>query len=82
MYHLLKRVAQWKKIWYQIKQCFKLFVTTQLKVLKSVPWNNVDIQLLGVEVAHAGEVFDGSKEEILNHLERNGFVYKVFRTFF
>ena len=60
---------------------FRTFVTTQLKVLKSVPWNNVDIQLLGVEVAHAGEVFDGSKEEILNHLERNGFVYKVSRTF-
>ena len=76
MYHLLKRVIILNQT------IFRIFVTTQLKVLKSVPWNNVDIQLLGVEVAHAGEVFDGSKEEILNHLERNGFVYKVFRTLF
>ena len=48
-------------------------------MLKTVPWNNVDINLLGVEVAHAGEVFDGSTEEIRNFLEGHGFIYKVPR---
>ena len=42
-----------------------------------MPWDKVNIQVVGVEIAHAGEVFDGSKEEISSLLEENGYSYKV-----
>ena len=50
-------------------------------MLKSVPWNEVNIQLLGIEMAHAGEVFDGSKEEITRFLHKNRYIYKVIRKY-
>ena len=34
------------------------------KVLKSVPWDKVDIEVLAIELAHAGKVFPGTRTEV------------------
>ena len=33
-------------------------------VLKTIPWHRIDIRLLGVEVEHAGKVFNGTEQNI------------------
>ena len=48
-----------------------------VQVLKTIPWEKVNIRVVGVEIIHAGEVFDGSREEIANLLQENGYIYKV-----
>ena len=47
------------------------------QVLKTIPWEQVNIRILGVEIVHAGQVFDGSEEEITKLLEANKYIYKV-----
>ena len=42
-----------------------------------MPWDMVNIRVLGVEIVHAGQVFDGSEEEIMKLLDNNGYIYKV-----
>ena len=42
-----------------------------------MPWNKVDIRVLGVEIAHTGAVFDGTTEDIVKLLEDQNYVYKV-----
>ena len=37
----------------------------------------VNIRVLGVEIVHAGQVFDGSEDEIMKLLDNNGYIYKV-----
>ena len=45
-----------------------------------MPWDKVDIRVLGVEIAHTGAVFDGTTEDIVNLLEDQNYVYKVVNT--
>ena len=44
------------------------------QVLKSIPWEKVDIEVITIETNHAGEVFEGTREEIKDFLEHKGFV--------
>ena len=44
-------------------------------VLKSIPWKSVNITILGVEVNHAGDIFQGSRQDIFDLLESNEFLY-------
>jgi len=48
-------------------------------VLKTIPWGMVNMKVVGAETAHAGEVFDGSREEIddlmIHHGYRNVTMY-------
>ena len=48
-------------------------------VLKTLEWQRLDILSLSVEVQHAGEIFDGTREDIHNLTQTNGleFVRKV-----
>ena len=46
-----------------------------LQVLKTIPWDKVDIEVVTVETNHAGEVFPGSKEEIREYMADQGYVY-------
>ena len=48
-------------------------------VLKTLEWQRLDILSLSVEVQHAGEIFDGTREDINNLTQTNGleFVRKV-----
>ena len=43
-----------------------------------MPWDIVNIRVLGLEMVYAGLVFDGSEEEIMKFLDDNGYIYKVF----
>ena len=38
-------------------------------VLQSIPWENVDIEMMGIELAHAGKVFPGTREDIHQFLK-------------
>ena len=42
-------------------------------MLKTIPWNLVNIKVLGVETQHAGEEFDGSEEEIKQYMKVSGY---------
>ena len=46
-----------------------------------MPWDKVDIRVLGVEIAHTGAVFDGTTEDIVKLLEDQNYVYKVLNTY-
>ena len=35
-----------------------------LQVLKTIPWDKVDIEVLLVELEHAGKIFPGTREEV------------------
>ena len=42
-------------------------------VLKTLPWNEINITLFTIEINHAGETFPGSKEEIRHFMKKNGY---------
>ena len=44
-------------------------------VLQTIPFRDVDIKLFGVEVEHAGKIFEGTEGDIKNLLETNGYHY-------
>jgi len=44
----------------------------ELLVLKTIPWDKVDIWLLGVETNHGGEVFPWSRMDVLDYMRRLG----------
>ena len=45
----------------------------ELGVLKTIPWDQVDIWVLSVETHMAGSVFPGSREEIINYMKSVGY---------
>ena len=49
----------------------------ELKVLKTIPFDKVDIRLLDIEMNHAGEVFEGTRSDIRSFLFKNG--YRFYR---
>jgi len=46
----------------------------ELQVLKSIPWDKVDIEVLTVESNHMGEVFPGSQDELREYMKEQGYV--------
>ena len=46
----------------------------ELQVLKTVPWDKVDIWVISVETHLAGEVFPGSREDIIHYMESVGYI--------
>ena len=47
----------------------------EYEVLKTVPWDKVDIEVLLIELIHAGSLFKGSREEIHQFLLSKNYVY-------
>ena len=45
------------------------------QVLRSIPWSLVDIEVLLLELIHAGTVVAGSREEIHDYLHQQHYVY-------
>ena len=45
----------------------------ELQVLKTVPWDKVDIWTVSVETHLAGEVFPGSRDDIIDYMESVGY---------
>lgn len=46
-----------------------------LQVLKTIPFDKVDISVLMIEVAHMGEIFPGDNDELRRFLNQNGYVF-------
>ena len=44
-------------------------------MLKTIPWDKVDIEVMAIETNHAGEIFPGTKQEIRDYLADKGYVY-------
>ena len=53
----------------------------EFAVLNTIPWKDVDIDVLGVEVNHAGDIFDGSREDIGDLLYEHEYEYRGTTTF-
>ena len=51
------------------------YVFLHFQVLRTIPWDKVDIEVVTVETNHAGEVFPGTKEEIREYMAEQGYVY-------
>ena len=47
--------------------------SAEFAVLSTVPWREVDIKLITVEMAHTGQIFPGTKEDIHTLLKDNGY---------
>ena len=47
----------------------------ELQVLQTLPWDKVDIEVISVETAHAGEIFPGTIQDIRQYLEEVGYVH-------
>ena len=47
----------------------------EYQVLQTIPFEELKIKLFGVEVAHAGKIFDGTANDISNLFLDNGFKY-------
>ena len=47
----------------------------ELPVLKTIPWEKVDIRVMTVETHLAGRIFPGSREELIDYLERVGYTH-------
>jgi hypothetical protein len=49
-----------------------------LQVLKSIPWDKVDISVLLIEVKHFGAIFEGQLSDVETFLDEKG--YKFYMT--
>ena len=47
----------------------------ELPVLKTLPWNKINMTLIDVEVNHAGVIFPGTREDIQNFLISQNYPY-------
>ena len=47
----------------------------EYQVLKTIPFGIANINLFGIETAHAGKIFDGSENDIMELLKKNGYDY-------
>jgi len=47
----------------------------EFQVLQTIPWTKVDIQVILVELEHAGKVFPGTRREVHNYLSSVGYDY-------
>ena len=45
----------------------------EFDVFRSLPWDKVDIEVIVTELVHAGEVFPGSRLEIIQYLESKNY---------
>ena len=50
----------------------------EYQVLKTLPFSSGNINLFGIETAHAGKIFDGSEDDIMKLLEKNGYEYVAY----
>ena len=47
----------------------------ELPVLKTLPWNKINMTLIDVEVNHAGVIFPGTRIDIQNFLSSQKYPY-------
>ena len=47
----------------------------EFEVFRSLPWDKVDIEVIVTELVHAGELFPGSRLEVIEFLESKNYQY-------
>ena len=47
----------------------------ELQVLRTIPFDKVDIKVLGIEMNHVGEIFKGSEKDVVKLLKEAGYDY-------
>ena len=47
----------------------------EYNVLRTIPFNRTRINLFGVEINHAGEIFNGTEQDIDGLMSANGFIH-------
>ena len=45
----------------------------EVPVLKTIPWKKVDFKIIGIEMNHLGQIFEGSPKTVQNLLNENGY---------
>ena len=50
----------------------------ELPILKTIPFDKVDIKVLDIEVKHAGQIFPGSKNEIIKFMYSKGYDFLTY----
>lgn len=48
----------------------------EMPVLRTIPWDKVDISVVEIEMNHLGKVFDGSAEDLKSFMKKNGYKFK------
>ncbi|TRY67100.1 hypothetical protein TCAL_14697 [Tigriopus californicus] len=48
----------------------------EIPVLKTIPWDKVDITVVEVEMNHLGKVFDGSEDVLKRFMKKNGYKFR------
>ena len=51
---------------------------SEFQILKSIPWDKVNIRVLLIEVVHLGKLFGGSLAELNSFLEEKG--YRLYKS--
>jgi len=47
---------------------------SEFQILKTIPWDKVDITLLGIEINHVGTIFPGTLESLREYLFDKGYI--------
>ena len=50
---------------------------SEFQILKTIPFQDVDIKVIDLEVNHIGEIFPGTWEDILNYMETEGYEFHL-----
>ena len=48
----------------------------EYQVLQHLPWDKVDIEVLGVELVYAGVVFPGTRQQVHQFIKEKGYEYE------
>ena len=48
---------------------------SEFQILKTIPFHNVDIKVINLEINHVTEIFPGTLEDILNYLDAHGYEF-------
>ena len=48
---------------------------SEFQILKTIPFQEVDIKVINLEISHVGEIFPGTWEDILNYLDTQGYEF-------
>ena len=48
---------------------------SELQILKTIPFNDVDIKVIDFEMKHLGEIFPGTFEQISSYLNTQGYQF-------
>ena len=48
----------------------------EFQVLQTIPWHEVDIEMISVETDLAGLVMPGSRQEIIDYMKSQGYLHR------